>query len=137
MSSLVTAAHNIQLHSPRLYKHLMRSIINDDQFYARFTYDQVMEHHDWFDGSDERGEPAFFQPANVKKVMSSAAPTEKQLNANLYARIKHEVLAARQQRIREAGSETEKTEEMRSWRQVRVPVAAYTTQSSQVGTTNY
>ena len=72
-----------------------------------------MEHRDWFDGSDERGEPAFFQPANVKKVMSSAAPTEKQLNANLYARIKHEVLTARQQRIREAGTETEKKEEMR------------------------
>ena len=46
VSSLITATHNIQLHSTRLYKHLMRSIINDDQFYSRFTYDQVMEHPD-------------------------------------------------------------------------------------------
>ena len=56
MRSLITATHNIQLHSPRLYKHLMRSIINDDQFYTRFTYDQVMGRCDWFDGSDERGD---------------------------------------------------------------------------------
>ena len=49
-----------------------------------------MEHHDWFDGSDERGQPVYFLPANVKKAMSSAIPTEKQLNDNLYARIKHE-----------------------------------------------
>ena len=72
-----------------------------------------MEHHDWFDGSDERGKPVYFLPTNVKKTMSSAVPTEKQLNANLYARIKQEVLTARQQRIREAGTETEKKGEMR------------------------
>ena len=96
MSSLITATHNIQLLSPRLHKHLMKSIINNDQ---------VMEHRDWFDGSDERGEPVYFLPANVKKTMSSAIPTEKQLNASLYARIKHEVLEARQQRIREADTE--------------------------------
>ena len=113
MSSLITAAHNIQTHSPRLYRHLMKSITNNDQFYARFTYDQVMEHHDWFDGSDERGVPPNFLPKNVGKAMTSAIPTEKQLNANLYARIKHEVLAARQRRIREAGTEAEKQEEMR------------------------
>ena len=113
MSSLITAAHNIQSHSPRLHKHLMKSIINHDQFYARFTYDQIMEHHDWFDGSDERGEPVYFLPANVKKAMSSAIPTEKQLNANLYARIKHEVLNARQRRIREADTTTEREEEQR------------------------
>jgi hypothetical protein len=113
MSSLITATHNIQLHSPRLHKHLMKSIISNDPFYARFTYDQVMEHHDWFDSSDERGEPMYFLPANVKKAMSSAIPTVKQLNANLYARIKHEVLAARQQRIHEAATEAEKEEEMR------------------------
>ena len=95
MSSLITATHNIQLHSSRLHNHLMRSIINNDQFYARFTFDQVMEHQDWFDGSAERGEPVYFLPANVKKAMSSAIPTEKQLNATLYAGIKHEVLAAR------------------------------------------
>ena len=53
-------------------------------------------------------------PANVEKSMGSAAPAEEQLDANLHARIKHEVLAARQQRIRgEAGTETEKKEEMR------------------------
>ena len=63
-----------------------------------------MEHHDWFDGSDERGELAYFLSTKVKKAMGSAVPTEKQLNANLYARIKHEVIAARQQRIREAGT---------------------------------
>ena len=91
----------------------MKSIINNDQFYARFTYGQVMEHHDWFNGSDERGEPVYFLPANVKKAMSSAIPTEKQLNTNLYARIKHGVLAARQQRIREADSEADREEEMR------------------------
>jgi hypothetical protein len=113
MSSLITAAHNIQTHSPRLHKHLMKSITYNDQFYARFTYDQVMEHHDWFDGSDERGEPVYFLPANVRKAMSSAIPTEKQLNASLYARIKHEVLAARQRRIREANTGAEKEEEMR------------------------
>jgi hypothetical protein len=72
-----------------------------------------MEHHDWFDGSDERGEPVYFLPANVRKAMSSAIPTEKQLNANLYARIKHEVLTARQRRIREADTEAEKEEEIR------------------------
>ena len=70
-----------------------------------------MEHHNWFDGSDNRGKPAYFLPANVKRAMSSAIPTEKQLNANLYAGIKHEVLAARQQRIREAGTEAENKEE--------------------------
>jgi hypothetical protein len=113
MSSLITATHNIQLHSPRLHQHLMKIINNNDQFYARFTYDQVKEHHDWFDGSDERGEPVYFLPANVKKAMSSAIPTEKTLNANLYARIKHEVLAARQRRIREADTEAEREEEMR------------------------
>ena len=96
-----------------------------------YTYDQVMEHHDWFDGSDERGEPAYFLPTNVKKAMSSAAPTEKQLNANLYACIKHEVLAASQQRIREVGSHQPEAN-MR----FNVPMAAYTTQSSQVGTTS-
>jgi hypothetical protein len=42
-----------------------------------------MEHRDWFDGSDKRGEPVYFLPTNVKKAMSSAIPTEKQLNANL------------------------------------------------------
>ena len=42
-----------------------------------------MEHRDWFDGSDERGELVYFLPANVKKAMSSAIPTEKQLNTNL------------------------------------------------------
>ena len=77
MSSLITALHNIQLHSPRLHKHIMKSVINNDQFYARFAYDQVMEHHNWF---DERDEPVYFQPANMKKAMSSAVPTEKQLN---------------------------------------------------------
>ena len=45
--------------------------------------------------------------------MSRAIPTEKQLNANLYARIKHEVLAASQKRIREAETEAVKKEEMR------------------------
>jgi hypothetical protein len=113
MSSLIIAAHNIQLHSPRLHKHLMKSINNNDQFYARFTYDQVMEHHDWFDSSDERGGPVYFLPANVKKAMSSAIPTEKQLNANLYARVRHGVLAAMQKHIREAETEAEKEEEMR------------------------
>jgi hypothetical protein len=49
----------------------------------------------------------------TKKAMSSAIPTEKQLNANLYARIKHEVLAARQRRIREADTEEEREEEIR------------------------
>jgi hypothetical protein len=113
MSSIITAAHSIKTHSPRLHKHLMKSLTDKDQFYARFTYDQVMEHHDWFDGSDERGEPTFFLPNSVGKAMSSAIPTEKQLNANLYARIKHEVLAARQKRIREAETEAVKKEEMR------------------------
>ena len=42
--------------------------------------------------------------------MSSTIPTEKQLNAYLYARIKHEVLAARQKRIREAETEAIKKE---------------------------
>ena len=66
MSSLITTTHNIQLHSPRLHKQLMKSIINNDQFYAWF-YDQVMEHHDWFDGSDERGEPVYFLPAPSRR----------------------------------------------------------------------
>ena len=72
-----------------------------------------MEHHDWFDVSDERGEPVYLLPANVKKAMSSAIPTEKQLNASLYARIKHEVLNARQRRIREADTNAEREEEQR------------------------
>jgi hypothetical protein len=104
-----------------------------------------MEHHDWFDGSDERGEPVYFLPANVKKAMSSAIPTEKQLNANLYARIKHEVLAARKQRIREADTETEREEKMRPQvrlaligrGQVRIPVVTHTTKGSQVGATGH
>ena len=77
MNSLITDTHDIQLHSPRLHKHLMKSIINNDHFYAWFTYSQVMEHHNWFDGSDERGGPVYFLPANVKKTTSSAIPTEK------------------------------------------------------------
>ena len=72
-----------------------------------------MEHHDWFDGSDERGEPANFVPTSAKKTMSSATPMEKQANVNIYTRIKHEVLAARQQRIRKAETEAERDEEMR------------------------
>jgi hypothetical protein len=64
MGSLITAAHNIQLHIPRLH--------NNDQFYARFAYGQVMEHHDWFDGSDNKGEPVYFLPANVKSRQRTA-----------------------------------------------------------------
>ena len=145
MSSLITAAHNTQLHSPRLHKHLMKSIINNDQFYARFTYDQVMEHHDWFDGSDERGEPVYFLLATVKKAMSSAIPTEKQLNAHLYGtrasstKYSQPGNSAFARRTRKQTEKKKCASEPGLCRQeaICVPVAAYTTQSSQVGDTGH
>ena len=77
MSSLITSTHNLQLHSPKLHEHLMNSVTGEDQFYARYTYDQVMEHHDWHDGSEERGKPAYDLPQRVRKALSGAKPTEK------------------------------------------------------------
>ena len=63
---------HIQLHSPRLNEHLMNSMMSDDQFYASYTYDQVMEHHDWHDGSEERGKPAYDLPRRARKTLSGA-----------------------------------------------------------------
>jgi hypothetical protein len=87
----------------------------------------------------------YFIPANVKKAMSSAIPTEKLLNANLYARIKHEVLAVRQRRIREAETRKQKgkkinapaDEALISRGQVHIPVATHTPKGSQVGATGH
>ena len=73
----------------------MNSVTGEDQFYARYTYDQIMEHHDWHDGSEERGKPAYDLPQRVRKALSGAKPTEKQLNANMYSRIYKQIMIER------------------------------------------
>ena len=111
MSSLITSTHNLQLHSPKLHKHLMNSTAGEDQFFASYTYDQVMEHHNWHDGSDKRGKPSYDLPNSVRKAMSSAIPTEKQLNSNMYSRIYKQVMMERSRRIRTAKDKSTEKEE--------------------------
>ena len=89
----------------------MNSVMGDDQFYASYTYDHVMERHDWHDGSGECGKPANGLPRRVRKALSGAKPTEKQLNANMYSRICKQIMTERNRRTREAKDQATREKE--------------------------
>ena len=70
-----------------------------------------MEHHDWHDGSEEQSKPAYDLPRRVRKALSGAKPTEKQLNVNMYSRIYKQIIMERNRRIREAKDQATREEE--------------------------
>ena len=141
MSSLITAAHNIQTHSPRLHKHLMKSIINHDQF----TTIGLMEHHDWFDGSDERGEPVYLLPTSEREKGNEQRHPDREAAQRQPLR-SHQTRSAQCKATPHpggrykcgAGRRTAPASEAPIGRGgVRIPMAAHTTEGSQVGATEH
>ena len=78
-----------------------------DPFRVKDAAAQIMEHHDWHDGTTARGKAPYPLPQNVEQLLTGACPQEHHLKRNLDSRLYALTMAAYDTQIARARNATE------------------------------
>ena len=94
----------------RLYDFILGTLHRGDEMHINYAYRQLLEHHDWHDGSSERGKAPFDMPSSTREAITTAAATEEQFLSNAHSRIKRQVQREIQRQIEDASTRAQCTE---------------------------
>ena len=90
---MIALIPTLKLAAPWLHDYFL-SELESDTFHVDYAYKQLLLHHEWHDGSPERGAPPFKMPMSTKKAITTAAASEKQFMSNRGSRIAKQVRKA-------------------------------------------
>ena len=110
IGTVIAAMPMVKRMDPRLYDFILGTLHREDEMHINYAYRQLLEHHDWHDGSGERGKAPFDMPSSTKEAITTAAATEEQFLSNAHSRIKRQVQLEIQRQIEDASTRAQCTE---------------------------
>jgi len=70
IGTVIAAMQMVKRMDPRLCDFILGTLHREDEMHINYAYRQLLEHHDWHDGSDERGKAPFDMPSSTKEAIT-------------------------------------------------------------------